>query len=419
MTTTLTRPLRIPLTAEAALARLADRRAPVLAPIGEGRWAVASDPVEVAEGADVWEALRIPCGDTDPQAAHFAGGWFGLLGDALADTIERLPRSAPDPGGPPNAWVGRYPTIAVFDGDVCLLATRGEEADLDALEQRLGNPAPRDDDQIAPVPRSALRSSMPGTGYRAAVQRIRELIAAGDCCQVNMTQRLTAPWHAGPVTFARRLWAASGPTAHRAYLGLERGTVVSASPELLVRVRGRVAESDPIKGTAPVGRWDELAANVKDRAEHVMIVDLIRNDLGRVAIPGRVSVPRLFAHLPAGYVEHMVSTVRAELRPGIAASDVLAAVFPGGSVTGTPKVRAIEIIRELEPVARGPAFGSVLAVSRHGAIEASVAIRTAWVTADEVRYWCGGAVVWDSDPNAELAEALAKARPFLAAIGAA
>ncbi len=416
---TVTRPLTTPLTAEEALRRIAGRRYPVLAPIGEGRWAVAAAPSEVAIGADVWDALAIPCDDVDPQPEHFAGGWFGFLGDALADTLERLPRAAPDPGGPPVAWMGRYPTLAVFAGDACtLVTTEGDDA-LDDLERALTAPVSPADHRPDPVPRSVMQSSLPATGYRVAVQRIRELIGRGDCCQVNMTQRLTAPWRAGPLAFAERLWEAGGATAHRAYVGLERGAVVSASPELLVRVRGRIAESDPIKGTAPVGQWERLAASVKDRAEHVMIVDLIRNDLGRVAVPGRVSVPRLFAHLPAGYVEHMVSTVRAELRPGITAAEVLRAVFPGGSVTGTPKLRAIEIIRELEPVARGPAYGSILAVSRHGAILASVAIRTAWVTDAEVRYWCGGAVVWDSDPNAELAEAMAKARPFLTAIGVA
>jgi len=414
---TLTRPLTAPIRAADALRALADRPAPVLCAIGDGRWAVACDPQEVVTGAGVWDALRIHCDDVEPAPEHFAGGWFGMLGDALADTIERLPPPAPDPGGPPTAWVGRYPTIAIIEDDRCTLATTGGTRELDVLERRLTRPAsPR----RLPHDRGSgtLQSSLPATAYRAAVQRIRELIRDGECCQVNMTQRLTAAWRSGPLDFADRLWEATGPTAHRAFIGLDSGAVVSASPELLVRVRGRVAESDPIKGTAPAGQWERLAASVKDRAEHVMIVDLIRNDLGRVAVPGRVDVPRLFAHLPARYVEHMVSTVRAELMPHTTVSDVLTAVFPGGSVTGTPKVRALEIIRELEPVARGPAFGSCLAVSRHGAIEASVAIRTAWVTAEEVRYWCGGAVVWDSDPDAELAEAMAKAEPFLAAIGA-
>jgi para-aminobenzoate synthetase component 1 len=245
------------------------------------------------------------------------------------------------------------------------------------------------------------------------------LIRAGDCYQVNLTQRLTSRWQGSPIDFAMRLWGAAGASSHRAYLGLPEGVVVSASPERLVRVSDGVAESEPIKGTAPLGEWERLSQSMKDRAEHVMIVDLVRNDLGRVARPGGVSVPRIFGYLSTPYVEHMVSEVRAELKSGVTAADVLRAVFPGGSVTGTPKVRAMEVIRELEPVARGPAFGSIVAVGTDGAIEASITIRTAWLAGDVARYWCGGAVVWDSDPDAEYDEAWAKAAPFLHAVGAA
>ena len=147
-----------------------------------------------------------------------------------------------------------------------------------------------------------------------------------------------------------------------------------------------------------------------------MIVDLARNDLGRVAVPGGVWVERLMAPLHTPYAEHLVSEVRAELAPGVTPAGVLRALFPGGSVTGAPKVRAMEVIRELEPVSRGPAFGSVVAVGADGSIEASIAIRTAWVGGGEARYWCGGAVTWDSDPEAERREAWAKAAPFLAAL---
>jgi para-aminobenzoate synthetase component 1 len=261
-----------------------------------------------------------------------------------------------------------------------------------------------------------VRSSLGADGHRAAVDRARELIRAGDCYQVNLTQRLTVPWPDGPLALAGRLWAAAGRSSHRAYLGLADGAVVSASPERLLRVANGVAESEPIKGTATSGQWERLAASAKDRAEHVMIVDLVRNDLGRVARPGGVAVPRLFGLLSTPYVEHMVSRVRAELADGVTATDVLRAVFPGGSVTGTPKVRAMEVIHQLEPVSRGPAFGSMVAAGVDGAVEASITIRTAWVTEREARYWCGGAVVWDSDAGAEWDEAWAKARPFLDAV---
>ena len=150
-----------------------------------------------------------------------------------------------------------------------------------------------------------------------------------------------------------------------------------------------------------------------------MIVDLMRNDLGRCARPGGVHVENLFGRLTTPYVEHMVSEVVAELAPEARPVDVLRAVFPGGSVTGCPKVRAMEVIREMEPVSRGPAFGSVVTLGADGRLEASVAIRTAWVGREAVHYWCGGAVTWDSDPRRERREAWDKAAPFLAAVGAA
>ncbi len=413
---------RLPWTAapETVLRALAGEDLPVMVPTGRGPSIVAARPSTVAVGTDVWEALDIPCSPHTVHPTGFAGGWLGLLADGIAGSVEVLPAAPPDPGGPPPAIVGRYPTLAIVTpaGEITIASTDGVAA-LDRFERDLTARVaalPARDLPEAPPVGAVITSSLTARDYRAAVDRIREYIRNGDCYQVNLTQRLVAPWDGTPIAFADRLWAAAGPSSHRAYLGLREGTVVSASPELLVRVRGQVAESEPIKGTAPVGEWLRLRASVKDRSEHVMIVDLIRNDLGRVAVAGGVSVPRLFDRLRTPYVEHMVSTVRATLADDVTVTGVLRAVFPGGSVTGTPKVRSLEIIRELEPVSRGPAFGSMIAVSPAGDIEASVAIRTAWVTGSEVRYWCGGAVVWDSDPDAELTEALAKATPFLRAL---
>lgn len=405
-----------------ALEAIADRARPVMVPFA-GHLVLAADPVEVVEGAEVWKALRVSCThrSSGPEAA--AGAWIGHLAYELAGTIERLPEPLPDPGGPPLATVGRYETVAIVDPQGgCVLASRAGGRALDdlqdALDRQVAGHAPRPSAPPTPIATPPV-SSLPEARYLASVDRIRELIRAGDCYQVNLTQRLVAPWADTALDFAQRLWAAAGPTSHRAYLGLPEGVLVSASPERLVVVADRVATAEPIKGTAPLGRWHDLHRSVKDRAEHVMIVDLLRNDLGRVARAGGVSVPRLFAHLPTPYVEHMVSEIRAELRDGVTATDVLRAVFPSGSVTGTPKVRAMEVIRELEPVSRGPAFGSVVCVGTDGAIESSVAIRTAWVSGGAVRYWCGGAVVWDSGAETEYAEAYAKAAPFLSAIGRA
>ncbi|MGD9696590.1 MAG: anthranilate synthase component I family protein [Thermoleophilia bacterium] len=400
----------------AALAALAGRRRPVLVRHG-GLTVVAADPADVAVGAEVWEALDAHVPRARTAGASMAGGWIGLLAYDLGGTLERLPPPRPDRGGPPLAAIGRYDTVAAIDDDgrCAVWSVGGEEAarELAAVVSAAPPPAP-----LGPAARRPVATSLPGARYREAVDAARELIRAGDCYQVNLVQRLVAPWERGPIELARRMWSAAGPAPHRAYLGMPEGTVVSASPELLVRAGGGVALSSPIKGTAPPGRGRELLASAKDRAEHVMIVDLVRNDLGRVARPGGVSVPRLFSPLTTPYAEHMVSDVRAEMAPGATAADLLRAVFPGGSVTGCPKVRSMEIIRELEPAGRGPAFGSVLALGADGTLEASVAIRTAWLTGGEARYWCGGAVVWDSDPEAERVEAWTKAAPFLAAVGA-
>ena len=408
------RALAGPVDPVAALAALAGRERPALVRHG-GVTAVAADPAEVVVGPAAWEALARPP-EPRPHGAAMAGGWIGLLAYDLGGTVERLPDPRPDPGGPPLAALARYDTVALIDDDGrCLVASAAGERELDELAATVAGAAP-----LAPLPPPVARqavTSLPGDAYRAAVEAARELIRAGDCYQINVAQRLTVPWDEPPLALARRLWSAAGPAARRAYLALPEGAVASASPELLVSLRDGVARSEPIKGTAPLGMTAELAVSAKDRAEHVMIVDLVRNDLGRVARPGGVRVARLFDALPTPYVEHLVSEVVADLREDAGPRELLRAVFPGGSVTGCPKVRAMEVIRDLEPVGRGPAYGSVVALGADGSLEASVAIRTAWLAGGEARYWCGGAVVWDSDPGAERAEAWAKAAPFLSAIG--
>ncbi|MEZ0284845.1 MAG: anthranilate synthase component I family protein [Thermoleophilia bacterium] len=407
------RALPHPVDPVSALAALAGWDRPALVRHG-GVTVVAADPAEAVTGPAVWDALARS--GRRPGPAPMAGGWIGLLSYDLGGTVERLPEPRPDPGGPPVAALARYDTVALIDDDGRgIVASVAGEDEADDLAAAIAAAPP-----LAPLPAPAGRpvaTSLPGEAYHEAVEAARELIRAGDCYQVNLAQRLTTPWDEPPLALARRLWSAAGPTARRAYVALPEGAVASASPELLASLRDGVARSEPIKGTAPLGMTAELALSAKDRAEHVMIVDLVRNDLGRVARPGRVRVARLFDALPTPYVEHLVSEVVADLRDDAGPADLLRAVFPGGSVTGCPKVRAMEVIHELEPVGRGPAYGSVLALGADGSLEASVAIRTAWVTGGEARYWCGGAVVWDSDAEAERAEAWAKAAPFLAATG--
>ena len=419
--------LRVPgrVRADILLAALTHLDRPVLVRY-LGQTIVAACPDEVATGASVWDALRRPSRHTGVHP--MAGGWMGLLADRLAGTVELLPGSPPDEAGPPPGAIARYPAVFVItdDGTATLHAeTRGEQ--FEALRRAVDAPptpgsVPGGGQSPGGVSRrdKSVLSSLPGDLYLAAVDRARDLIRAGDVYQVNLVQRLDAEWVHGPLALARAMWDAAGDAPHRAFVTLPEGTVISASPERMVASDGHVAWSEPIKGTAAPGKHAELTRSVKDRAEHVMIVDLVRNDLGRVARPGGVSVPLLMGPLSTSYADHMVSHVRAELRDDVGPADVLRAVFPAGSVTGAPKVRALEVIREIEPVGRGPAFGSVVAVGTDGSLDASVTIRTAWLPTGvpHAQYWSGGAIVWDSDPTAERDEAWRKARPFLDALGA-
>ena len=392
---------------------LADRPYPVMTSY-LGSTLVASDPVEVLAGPAVWDALEVPIA---PRTGAPHGAWVGYLGYALGVRGEASVAPGSRAGASPTAVLCRYPAVAQIGPDGrCRILGRGRQAGrLAALAAALrpGAPAP------APARPAPPSSSLDALAYAGRVGEIARRIRNGDCSQVNLVQRLTAPWTAGPEAFAARLWAAAGPSSHRAYFGTPHGTLVSASPERLLSIRDGIAVSAPIKGTGPLGAAADLLTSAKDRAEHVMIVDLVRNDLGRVARLGGVSVPRLMVPLATGYVEHLVSEVRAELPDGTRAGDVLGAVFPGGSITGCPKLAAMEIIDELEPVPRGPAFGSMLAVGPDGGLDASVLIRTAWLAGAQAWYWSGGGVVWDSDPRGEHAEAMAKARPFLEALGCA
>jgi anthranilate/para-aminobenzoate synthase component I len=399
----------------ALLQALSDRPLATLAR-HRGLTVVAADPDAVAHDGAVWAALEggVAAGAA-PAGAVMAGGWVAMLTYDLPTGLERAPQPRPYPEGPPRALAARFPSVALIDDDGrCTI--EGSDPDavaaLAACARSAGPPAALGAARARPV-----ATSLPQERYLAAVRAVRELICAGDCYQVNIVQRLEAPVAEGGLDLARRLWGAAGGAAHRAYMATPQGTLISASPELLVEVEGGRARTAPIKGTAPVGRWDDLRGAAKDRAEHVMIVDLMRNDLGRCARPGGVRVDELFARLRTPYVEHMVSRISAEVADGVGPVDILRAVFPGGSITGCPKLRAMEVIRALEPVARGPAFGSVATLGPGGRLEASVAIRTAWLAGRRAHYWCGGAVTWGSEPEGEWREAWAKAAPFLAAVG--
>jgi len=260
--------------------------------------------------------------------------------------------------------------------------------------------------------------------YRDAVHAVRRAIGRGDVYQVNLVQHLAAPF-AGP---ASALAARLTPLT-RSNTSLPAGTawrllegsgwsIVTASPELFLARRGQRLWTRPIKGTRPRGRRAELLASEKDAAEHVMIVDLERNDLSRVCRHGTVRWPELRVAATLAGVEHLVSTVEGELRPDVGLAEILAATFPGGSITGAPKIAAVDLIAGLEPVGRGASMGALGRVYGNGDFDLALTIRTFAIADGRLHLWVGGGVVWDSDPQAEVDESLAKAHPLLDAIGA-
>jgi para-aminobenzoate synthetase component 1 len=261
------------------------------------------------------------------------------------------------------------------------------------------------------------RTWSPGD-YAAAVDRVRAAIARGDVYQVNLVQHLSAAFSGSAGTLAARL-APLHPHNPEPSRG-DGWAVVSGSPELFLARRGRRVWTCPIKGTRPAGAGaaGELAGSAKDVAEHVMIVDLERNDLSRVCEPGSVRWPELMATRELAGVEHMVSTVEGTLRDGVGLAELLSATVPGGSITGAPKIAAVDLIAELEPVGRGAAMGALGRVHGNGDLDLALTIRTFAIADGRIHLWVGGGIVWDSSPEAEIAESWVKADPLLRAIGA-
>jgi para-aminobenzoate synthetase component I len=250
--------------------------------------------------------------------------------------------------------------------------------------------------------------------YRAAIEDVREAIARGDVYQVNLVQHLQASFAGDPHVLASRL-AVLRPLHPEPFV-TDGWAVVSASPELFLARRGDRIWTMPIKGTRPRGASAELRASGKDAAEHVMIVDLERNDLSRVCDAGTVRWPELMATRELAGVEHMVSTVEGRLRADAGLAEILDATFPGGSVTGAPKIAAVDLIAELEPVGRGASMGAMGRVRGNGDFDLALTIRTFAVADGTIHLWVGGGIVWDSDPQTEVEESWVKARPLLEAI---
>jgi para-aminobenzoate synthetase component I len=347
------------------------------------------------------------------------GWWAGWLSYDLGRQIEDLPSLAVDDLGLPLLALGHYDAWLEFDHDRQTVAVRGNGSGA-RLAQALREPVPAPRHE----PPDRWESSLPRRRYERAVERAIDYIRAGDVFQVNLSQRLTSNWHGDPFALYGRLRETS-PAPFMALVRLGGADIVSASPERFLAVRGERIETRPIKGTRPRGSdaaadarlAAALEASAKDRAENVMIVDLARNDLGRVARYGSVSVDRLFGLETHPGVHHLVSTVSARLRPGTTPGQIVRATFPPGSVTGAPKVRALEIIDELEPVRRGPYCGAIGLFAPSGDLELSVAIRTFVAAERRLHLHVGGAVTADSRPADEWRETMHKAARLLAAAG--
>lgn len=356
----------------------------------------------------------------------FTGGWFIMLAYELAGQIEphlSLPQSHP---AFPVAWASRCPVAVVRDkwrGHAYLVAEPGYEHLLATLRQDLA--AEPLGEEVTAIAVSEVREDDP-TAYMDAVRRIREYIRAGDVFQVNVSRgwRATLSQPTAAVDVYRALCRHNpAPFAGLAHWGGQ--TVISSSPERLLRVREGVAETRPIAGTRPRGTGAahdaaysrELIGHPKERAEHIMLIDLERNDLGRVCAPGSVEVDELMVLESYAHVHHIVSNVRGRLRDDVGPGRALGAVFPGGTITGCPKVRCMEIIAELEGVGRGPYTGSMGYLGRDGSLDMNILIRSMLQQGRELYFRAGAGIVADSEPERELAETRSKARGLTLALG--
>jgi para-aminobenzoate synthetase component 1 len=432
------------------------------------RWTyLTADPVAAidapAEGADPFANARrllarlcttrvatmrdgVNRGDVDRgdvmSLPPFLGGLAGFLGYDLGRRFERLPSVALADQELPALRLALHDWVIAWDRRAGLAWLGGRAVDeriaaldarLEEVRRRVLRPVPWRTSAGASIDGLELRSGLDRAAYEAGVESVRQSIAAGDIYQANLTRRLATPFRGDPWPLYRRL-RTGDPSLFAAYVDLGANpltgaprAIASASPEpfLSLTADGKV-ETNPIKGTRPRGRdreddrrlARELLLSEKDRAENVMIVDVLRNDLGRVCVPGTVRVPRLCRLERTAAVQHLVSTVTGQLAPGRDSFDLLAATFPGGSITGAPKIRAMELVEELEPVRRGPYTGIAGWVGADGAMGSSILIRTFVADGERLSLHVGGGITWRSDPASEWAETIAKAHGPLSAIGA-
>lgn len=391
----------------------------------------ASDARLVAGGGDFfaaldrWAARERAAPSAELAELPFAGGWFVYLGYEAAGLVEPRLKLPASPFALPDALAVRCPAAILVDRvqqRSILLSERGTTM-LDALREAIAHPAPF----VTHPPQALALDEDAPQRYLDGVHRVLDYLNAGDVFQVNLSRR----WRSrlAPQVTAADLYAALQARNPAPFAGLMQWgdvAVVSSSPERLLRISGTRIESRPIAGTRARGATDAedaalqaaLRDSLKERAEHVMLLDLERNDLGRVCVPGSIVVDELMTLERYAHVHHIVSNVAGTLRDGIGPGAALKAVFPGGTITGCPKVRVMEIIAELENEGRGPYTGSIGYLSRDGRLDTNILIRSMVWQRGEVSFRAGAGIVADSQADAELAETRAKARGLLLALGA-
>jgi anthranilate synthase component I len=405
----------------------------------EGRWQ-SFDPAQ----GHVLDVLRANLPSYDGPAPEglprFTGGAVGYMGYDLVRHFERLPNRPTDAMGLPEAAFLLCDRLVAYDhlrhrlvviahrraADSEQASRQEAEAAIDEIVARLRRPVPTlpqaEAGQIADE--SSASSAFDQASYEEAVRRAKEYILAGDIFQVVLSRRMQRRTQARPYDIYRALRRIN-PSPYMFYLELPDGLrLIGSSPEVLVRVEGGIVESRPLAGTRPRGATEaedhaleaDLLADPKERAEHVMLVDLARNDLGRVCEYGTVHTPLMMGVERYSHVMHIVSDVQGRMAEGKDAFDVLAACFPAGTVSGAPKVRAMEIIDELEPEARGPYAGAVGYFGYSGNMDTCITIRTIVMRGDEVILQAGAGIVADSDPTREYHETNNKLRALARAL---
>lgn len=371
-----------------------------------------------------WQALRLP---RDPALADipFRGGWALLLDYELAGQVEPILTLPQRTDGLPVALALRCPAAVLREresGRCIAIAEQDSAALLQQLQHDIEAAA-----QLPSLPHWHGPQAIDeddGARFTDGVGKVIDYLCAGDVFQVNLSRRWQARFDAqlAPEALYARLRSAN-PAPFAGLFTAAGRAVVSSSPERLVSVNGDLVQTRPIAGTRPrfagdddAARIQELVGHPKERAEHVMLIDLERNDLGRIAAPGTVEVDELMTVESYAHVHHIVSNVRARLRPEVTPGQVIAATFPGGTITGCPKVRCMEIIAELEQTARGAYTGAFGWLNRDGDMDLNILIRTAEVQGDTASFRTGAGIVVDSDPVKELDETRAKARGLLRAL---